>query len=455
MNHSLFACLALFGLLAIGTLAKPQFNYYIIGDRVVGPNLFHQKVSQTPADILAKAIRVDSQSAHLRRQPPPVDGGGGPEGLIGSIVMATGESSSDQCKPSSLTTCAQDGTSNYFLLDGMTYDPESGRFSGTFVTNLCPWYPTPKRANAECISQQFPDPTWDASSSSPSEVEKQVPLLGRLGLSVHGLNTYSSLEAGFEPGFACSSSEDGYCEAGMAVLDCGLQLEFTCDGDGEQAIDSTLMLDECGGHATPYHHHTDLACDYSNSSSASSFAGGHSPLVGIALDGVGIYGIWESEGEAGQKHPPMDLDACGGHVGPVPSSSFVDSEGNLFQVEGSEAVYHYHTNDGSEGKPYTIACFNAEGATREQCQDFYEDCGEGFVEVETEKGVLQYDVWCPCYVEDGQVIVKEEDGSNEDGDGDEEDGGDGSEEDGGDGDNEGSTSSAAASLHSSPLLLHN
>lgn len=51
-----------------------------------------------------------------------------------------------------------------------------------------------------------------------------------------------------------------------------------------------MMLDTCGGHAMPYHYHKDLSCDYDSSNS------GHSPLVGIALDGHGIYGLHETTG---------------------------------------------------------------------------------------------------------------------------------------------------------------
>lgn len=45
------------------------------------------------------------------------------------------------------------------------------------------------------------------------------------------------------------------------------------------------MLDTCGGHAMPYHYHNDLYCDYNH------LAPGHSPLIGFALDGYGIYGL--------------------------------------------------------------------------------------------------------------------------------------------------------------------
>jgi hypothetical protein len=63
----------------------------------------------------------------------------------------------------------------------------------------------------------------------------------------------------------------------------------------------------CGGHARPYHFHTDLACNYD------STATGHSTLTGMLLDGRPLYGKYETTATR-----PTDLDACGGHTGPVP-----------------------------------------------------------------------------------------------------------------------------------------
>ncbi len=40
----------------------------------------------------------------------------------------------------------------------------------------------------------------------------------------------------------------------------------------------------------------------------------HSSLLAVMLDGRGLYGKWEGSGSL-----PTDLDACGGHYGPVPA----------------------------------------------------------------------------------------------------------------------------------------
>ncbi len=60
---------------------------------------------------------------------------------------------------------------------------------------------------------------------------------------------------------------------------------------------SRWLVHTCTGHASPYHYHADLACDYNKT------ADGHSALVGVALDGYGIYGLHETTGTK-----PTNLD---------------------------------------------------------------------------------------------------------------------------------------------------
>lgn len=85
--------------------------------------------------------------------------------------------------------------------------------------------------------------------------------------------------------------------------------------------------DDCGSHASPYHSHMNPACEYANSTS------GHSTLVSIMLDGRGTYGLYEAAGGV----VPSDLDACGGHYGPVPATTY---DGVTYAAASN--VYHYH-----------------------------------------------------------------------------------------------------------------
>lgn len=91
------------------------------------------------------------------------------------------------------------------------------------------------------------------------------------------------------------------------------------------------QLDYCNEHAGrgfDIHYHADPICMYDDSES------GHSPLIGWAADGFGLYGKYD----AGHAHPG-DLDRCMGHFGPTPTSN---------------RSYHYHV---SPKFPYTIACW--------------------------------------------------------------------------------------------------
>ncbi len=106
----------------------------------------------------------------------------------------------------------------------------------------------------------------------------------------------------------------------MDVPTCDRQMQFQCKNTND--YNYGMMLDTCNGHASPYHYHSDLVCDYERDASATKNF--HSPLVGYALDGRGIYGVYEKNSQG-----PADLDLCGGHFGPVPGYS--------------ESVYHYHT----------------------------------------------------------------------------------------------------------------
>jgi hypothetical protein len=291
------------------------------------------------------------------------------------------------------SACSLDGSDNYHQLS-LSYDASTGIFSGSMTTNLCsndhygycalcdpPGYTTHKHS-ASCTTQSLPAVTGPA----------QAPLRGRIGLSRAGVNIYGPEEAGFGIGFTPKPCTDGTgtCPGGMDVPTCEDSLEITC-GDSSK-VEHGLMLDTCGGHAMPYHYHGDNACDYDHTKS------GHSPLIGFGLDGIGIYGLYETN-----PSKPTDLDACNGHVGPVPA----DSE---LGVSGGSA-YHYHVTSWA---PYTLGCYGdptGEPVTQEQCKTFYPastatdgsgpsvgGCNDGTVAVTTsDHQSYCYDLDCPCF----------------------------------------------------------
>lgn len=286
--------------------------------------------------------------------------------------------------------CALDGSDNYHDIS-LSYDAQTGIFSGTVKSNLCsndhygycaecdpPGYKDHQHT-AECVSQTFP------SHTGPSA----APLRGRIGLTRAGVNIYGPEEAGFGIGRTPKPCTDGTgtCPPGLDVPTCEDSLTTTCGGSDK--VQHGLMLDTCGGHAMPYHYHADNACDYDHS------VAGHSPLIGWGLDGIGIYGLYED-------HPtkPSDLDACNGHVSDVPA----DDE---FGVP-AHAVYHYHVTSWA---PYTLGCYGdptGGAVTQEQCKTFYPSsgnpgpsvgaCDDGTVSITSSDGESYcYDLDCPCF----------------------------------------------------------
>jgi hypothetical protein len=171
-------------------------------------------------------------------------------------------------------------------------------------------------------------------------------------------------------GGCCPQDEGVYCEYGgdpstgtSGVFLFGLLSPLTTrPNPPPPQVATAMFMDSCGGHADPYHIHTDPICNYRTTES------GHSTLVGVALDGYGIYGKFETGDQR-----PCDLDTCHGHVGPVPT----DEE---YGVYPSGDVYHYHVSD-ADTYPYTwtLGCFGSpdEHVTLETCKSLYDGCADG------------------------------------------------------------------------------
>ena len=235
--------------------------------------------------------------------------------------------------------CAPDGSSNYHFWDGAYHN---GIFRGVFQTNQCsndkwgycplcdpPQYLVYANHSANCVNQTVPAPQYD-----PKDGPHGAQLRGRVGLTLSGVNIYGPEEAGFGFGpnpMPCTDGT-GYCYAGVDVPTCESALDIMCSATGSKVVHE-LMLDSCGGHAFPCecaraivapppkpppadHYHNDNACDYDHSLKQ------HSVLIGIALDGHGIYGLYESYNETSEEQvTPDDLDACNGHTHGVPANA--------------------------------------------------------------------------------------------------------------------------------------
>lgn len=268
--------------------------------------------------------------------------------------------------------CALDGSSNEHDLSGLSYDSSTGKFNGDMITNLCSAYAygagtdSPMYHTSSCRSQTFPAP--DYADDGPFA----APLRDRIALTVDGVNIYGPFDAGFTVGMVCD--EGGYCDGGSDVPLCEESLEYLCE-KADSTINYEMLLDSCNGHAIPYHYHADMSCMYADEDSST-----HSPIIGIALDGYGIYGLYEGDGAV------PTLDACGGHTATVPANS-------TYGITSS-SVYHYHTMDYA---PYTLGCFGPVDSVS-ACMDLYPDtCFEDPVTIETSSGNVTEVLDCPCF----------------------------------------------------------
>lgn len=287
-------------------------------------------------------------------------------------VTATGCLAVSTCGPSG-------GANNYISYTFSSYSPNTdGRWHVSFKTNQCPSNANAGTATDGTINSAGGSPACCVQVSLPVAAysgagAKAVPLRGTAGYTLFGTNLYGSFEAGFSLGFACSNGA-GDCVSGLDVDMCGKELIKEC---GAAAVTYRMLPDVCGGHATPYHIHGSMRCEYNMQ------ATGHSPLIGFGLDGVGIYGAYEST-----RTIPVDLDACGGHIGTTPLTTT-----NGVTFAGTASVYHYHVIDGG---PQMLACYGPV-ASATAARALYSTCNTGYLNVCTEQGLILYDLDCPVF----------------------------------------------------------
>jgi hypothetical protein len=122
----------------------------------------------------------------------------------------------------------------------------------------------------------------------------------------------------------------------IGVMKTGIPLYSAFDAGGRDAPAHEVQ-DRCGGHpqmSGPYHYHSLSACVGDTGSKKS-----HSPLIGWALDGFGIYG---QRGENGVQLETAKLDACHGHT-------------HTIVWNGKRVrMYHYHA---TLDFPYVVGCY--------------------------------------------------------------------------------------------------
>lgn len=205
-------------------------------------------------------------------------------------------------------------------------------------------------------------------------------------------NVYGPMEAGFSanqpPMMSCLGSHS--VSAGVDTHVAELMVAYWCGTDPTSMTASAFRswasqvggLDECGGHAMPYHYHERLG--YGVSACAISTADpttGHSNRIATAADGKGIYGPQVNGGCA-----PTDLDVCGGRWGVTPDSN-------------GESVYYYVVQPYA---PFTVGCYGPPLATDKEgqmaeCRALYSKCDGTTQTITTVYGSGEYDLDCPCF----------------------------------------------------------
>jgi YHYH protein len=121
----------------------------------------------------------------------------------------------------------------------------------------------------------------------------------------------------------------------IGVMKSGVAVFNALDGEGRDAVAHEIQ-DKCDGHPQQeghYHYHNLSKCLEEKQSKK------HSELVGYALDGFGIFGLYS---ENGKELTNNDLDECHGHTHEI---LWDDKMVNM---------YHYHA---TREYPYTIGCF--------------------------------------------------------------------------------------------------
>ncbi|MDK2124759.1 YHYH protein [Parachitinimonas caeni] len=127
----------------------------------------------------------------------------------------------------------------------------------------------------------------------------------------------------------------------IGVLLSGSYVFNALDAGGRDAVAYELQ-DSCQGHperSGAYHYHSITTCLEDKPS------GGHSPLLGYAIDGFGIYGHY---GQNGETLTNADLDECHGHTHEI------DWDGK------NVVMYHYHA---TWEYPYTIGCLRGKAGS--------------------------------------------------------------------------------------------
>ena len=173
--------------------------------------------------------------------------------------------------------------------------------------------------------------TFPVTASDPAHAYRPNP--SRITPSTFTLLLPASPKVASSP--SCMGGDVGVTTDGVALLD-------GFDANGRDAAAQEVQ-DACGGHPNQagYHRHAMPFCLLSNDTGT-----GHSPLLGYALDGFGIYG---PRADHGKVLTTANLDACHG------TTDTITWNGKKVRM------YHYVM---TWQFPYSVGCFRGTPVTR-------------------------------------------------------------------------------------------
>ncbi|MGB0404308.1 MAG: YHYH protein [Salibacteraceae bacterium] len=201
--------------------------------------------------------------------------------------------------------------------------------SGHFITNLDEFYSDDKwKLYREDGTINFTDTEEGCLAAAKPNVEEEYHNFCVECLPEYFKDQVTTFVIPVTPKYVKAVQSFGRGGIGLAFN--GVKYDPPAPTHAILAAHTIAPLDDHGGHVNPhggYHYHA-----VTGSTKEIEQTDSHSPIIGYAIDGFGIYGLLDKSG-----NKPTDLDECGGH-------------------SDKERGYHYHA--GEPGGNQIIKCLH-------------------------------------------------------------------------------------------------
>ncbi len=213
--------------------------------------------------------------------------------------------------------------------NGKVYD-----VSGHFIANLDEFYKDKKwKVYREDGSIKVTESKEACLGAAKPDVDEEYQNHCVECLPEYFKNQITTYTIPVNPKYTTNSQSFG--RGGIGVAFNGVKFDPPAPTHAILAAHTIAPLDDHGGHVNPhggYHYHA-----VTGSTKEIKQVTIHSPMIGYAIDGFGIYALLDKDG-----NKPTNLDECGGH-------------------SDDERGYHYHA--GSPGDNQIIKCLHGVAGT--------------------------------------------------------------------------------------------